>query len=60
MEEAISDLAAKFIIVQGDGEYDRAQSFLDTYAKLDNEAKTVLGNLNDIPFDIRPIYSKKI
>ena len=56
LEQAISDLTAKIVIIQGDGNYENAKAFLDSYLPLDNAAKTVLGNLDDIPYDIRPIY----
>ena len=60
LEQAISDLTAKVVMVQGDGNYDAAKAFLDQYAKLDEEAKIVLGDLDHIPVDIRPVYPKKI
>lgn len=60
LEQAISDLTAKFVQVQGDGRYDGARRFIKSYAKLDQEAETVLNNLSDIPVDIRPVYGKEI
>lgn len=56
LEQAISDLTGKVVRLQGDGNYDAAKAFLDQYLPLDAEAQTVLGNLDDIPYDIRPIY----
>ena len=56
LEQAISDLTGKIVRLQGDGNYDAAKTFLDQYLPLDAEAKTVLGNLSDIPYDIRPVY----
>ena len=56
LEQAISDLTGKIVILQGDGNYDAAKTFLDTYLPLDEAAETVLNNLDDIPYDIRPIY----
>jgi len=56
LEQAISDLTGKIVVIQGDGNYDAAKAFLDKYLPLDDAAKTVLGNLDDIPYDIRPIY----
>ena len=56
LEQAISDLTGKIVRLQGDGNYDAAKAFLDQYLPLDAQAKTVLGNLSDIPYDIRPIY----
>ena len=60
LEQAISDLTGKVVRLQGDGRYDQAKAFLDTYAKLDSQADAVLGKLTDIPFDIRPIYPEKL
>lgn len=56
LEQAISDLTGKIVRLQGDGNYEAVKAFLDSYLPLDAEAKTVLGNLSDIPYDIRPIY----
>ena len=60
LEQAISDLTGKVVIIQGDGNYDNAKAFLDKYLPLDAAAETVLNNLDDIPYDIRPIYPEKI
>ena len=43
-------------MIQGDGDYGKAKQFLDNYLPLDDAAKTVLNQLDDIPYDIRPIY----
>jgi hypothetical protein len=56
LEQAISDLTGKVVRIQGDGNYDAAKAFLDRYMPLDSAAETVLNNLDDIPYDIRPIY----
>jgi hypothetical protein len=60
LEQAISDLTGKIIVLQGDGDYNAAKAFLDKNAVLDAQAKTVLSNMDDIPVDIRPIYPDKI
>ena len=56
LEQAISDLTGKIVRLQGDGNYEAVKAFLDEYLILDKEAYTVLDNLDDIPYDIRPIY----
>ncbi len=56
LEQAITDLTAKVVMIQGDGDYDKAKAFLDAYLPLDAAAETVLSDLDDIPYDIRPIY----
>ncbi len=60
LARAISDLTGKVVMIQGDGDYDAAKAFMDKYATLDAAAETVLGNLDDIPYDIRPVYPSKI
>jgi len=60
LEQAISDLTAKFVQVQGDGDYDQAKAFIAKYAKKDATAERVLATFNKIPVDIRPIYPKKL
>ncbi len=60
LEQAISDLTGKVVMIQGDGNYDAAKAFLDKYMPLDAAAETVLNNLDDIPYDIRPIYPESL
>lgn len=58
--QAISDLTGIVVRLQGNGDYDAAKAFMDKYTVLDDAAQTVLGNLDDIPYDIRPIYPNGI
>ena len=60
LAQNISDLTGMVVRLQGDGDYDKAKAFLDEYITLDEPAQTVLGNLDDIPYDIRPAYPNKI
>ncbi|MGB6231225.1 MAG: hypothetical protein WBF53_13980 [Litorimonas sp.] len=60
LAQAVSDLTGIVVRLQGDGDYDAAKAFLDEYAQLDEAARTVLGDLDDIPYDIRPIYPDEI
>ena len=60
LEQAISDLTGKVVMIQGDGNYEAAKAFLDSYLTLDAAAVTVLSNLDDIPYDIRPIYPERL
>ncbi|MDB2438616.1 hypothetical protein N9W89_07850 [Hellea sp.] len=60
LEQAISDLTGEIVRLQGDGNYGAVKVFLDEYLPLDAEAKIVIGHLDDIPYDIRPIYPDKI
>jgi hypothetical protein len=60
LEQAISDLTAKVVILQGDGNYDTAKAFLNSYSKLDDNAQQVLAATSHIPTDIAPVYPDKI
>ena len=60
LEQAISDLTGKVVVLQGDGNYDAVAAFFDRYAVQDDAVRTVLGKLDDIPYDIRPTYPDKI
>lgn len=60
LEQAISDLTGKVVIVEGEGNYDEAKAFLDQYAHLDDAAKKAIASMSDIPVDIQPLYKDKI
>ncbi len=60
LEAAIAALTAEIVIVQGDGDYERAKQFLDKYAVLDGAANGVIASLTDIPVDIQPVYKERI
>lgn len=60
LAQAVSDLTGMVVRLQGDGNYDAAKAFMDEYTVLDDAAQTVLGNLDNIPYDIRPVYPDRI
>ena len=60
LEQAISDLTAEVVFVQGDGDYARAKAFLEKYAILDDPAKAVIAAAADIPVDIQPVYADSL
>lgn len=60
LEQAISDLTRDVVIVQGDGDYEKAKAFLDRYAKLDSNAENVIAAMTDLPVDIQPIYQESL
>jgi hypothetical protein len=60
LEQAISDLTRDFVVIQGDGDYDKAKAFLDRYARLDANAEAVIDALRDLPVDIQPVYKEEI
>ena len=60
MEAAVGDLVGDIVRLQGNGDYAGAKAFLERYARLDDEARAVLGSMTDIPVDIQPSYPDRI
>jgi hypothetical protein len=60
MEAAVRDLVGDIVRLQGNGDYAGAKAFLDRYARLDDEARAVLGTMAAIPVDIQPIYPDSV
>ncbi|MDT9599049.1 dipeptidyl-peptidase 3 family protein [Sphingosinicella rhizophila] len=60
MEQGITDLVAKLVRLQGDGDYAGTKAFLDRHARLDEHARKVLAASADIPTDIQPVYPTRI
>jgi hypothetical protein len=60
LEQAISNLTRDVVVVQGDGDYEKAKAFLDRYAHLDAEAENVIASLTHLPVDIQPVYEDEI
>lgn len=57
LEQAISDLTRDVVILQGNGDYDAAQAFLEQYALLDDNAEAAIAALTILPVDIQPVYA---
>lgn len=60
LQTAVRDLTAQFVVVEGDGDYDAAKAFLDTYGVIDDDAKRIIGTMTDIPVDIQPVYADSL
>jgi len=60
LEQAISDLTGKVVVIEGNGNYEAAAGFLQSYRQLDDHAKTVIATTSHLPTDIAPIYPDKI
>jgi len=60
LEQAIADLTREVVIVEGDGDFEKAKAFLEEYGKLDENAAAVIGALTHLPVDIQPIYPEEI
>ncbi|HXI88331.1 MAG TPA: hypothetical protein VNH64_12785, partial [Parvularculaceae bacterium] len=59
-EQAIKNLTHDVVVVEGNGDYDAANKFLDDDAVTDANALAVIATLSDIPVDIAPHYKDKI
>jgi hypothetical protein len=58
IQEAVEKLTHDMLIIQGDGDKSKAQTFVDQWAKLGVEAEDVLRRIKEggIPIDVRPHY----
>ncbi len=54
--EAVRDLARELLAIEGDGDYERASRFVERYGQVSESLLRGLGQLADIPVDIRPSY----
>lgn len=60
LERAIKDLTHDVVVIEGNGDYAAAKTFLDQNAVTDDNAKAVIASMADIPVDIDPHYKEKI
>jgi hypothetical protein len=58
IQDAVANLTHDFLVIQGDGDKEIAQAFVDRWAKLGPEAEDVLKRIRKakIPIDVRPKY----
>lgn len=56
----IRDLTAELVRLQGNGDYAGTKAFFDRYARLDENARSVLANTASIPTDIQPVYPQRV
>jgi hypothetical protein len=60
MAAGLRDLTAEIVRLQGNGDYAGMKALFDRYAHLDDNARTVISTLGDIPVDISPVYPDKV
>lgn len=53
---AVRELARRLLVLEGDGNYDAAKTFVARYGRLDDLTKAVIDTLKDIPVDIAPVF----
>lgn len=54
--DAVKDLAAALLILEGDGDYDKAGAFLTKYGQVEDILEKTIAGLAEIPVDIKPIF----
>ncbi|KAJ2861207.1 hypothetical protein GGH94_005047 [Coemansia aciculifera] len=52
----VADLTRDIMLIQGDGDKQRAVEFRERYGRVVPEVKTALDRLRDVPIDIAPIW----
>jgi hypothetical protein len=60
LASGIRDLTAELVRLQGNGDYAGTKAFFDRYARLDDNARTVLASTAHIPTDVQPDYPERI
>jgi len=60
LEQAIGGLVQDVVVIQGDGNYDKAKAFLAKYGHIDDGVRHVNQSLGDVPVDIQPLYPREI
>jgi hypothetical protein len=56
IEDSITEMAQKILILEGDGNYENTAAFIAKYGEIDSEIQGLLDSLTGIPVDIQPIY----
>jgi hypothetical protein len=56
IEDSITEMAKKILILEGDGNYENAAAFIAKYGEIDEVIQGLLDSLTDIPVDIQPIF----
>lgn len=56
VRDAVRDLAHELLTIEGDGDYERAQAFIEQYGTVTEELTQALSRLSDVPVDILPSY----
>ena len=55
---AIESLLHEMLMLQATGDYQGTATFLDRYGRATPELEAAIGRLEEVPVDIRPIYSQ--
>lgn len=53
---ALKELANKLLMIQATGDYEGAKNLIANYGIESESMKTLVGNLSDLPVDIKPVF----
>ena len=56
IKNAVKELAQILLIIEAEGDYEKAKALIDKYCHLSPEVEAVVNKLKHVPIDIRPIY----
>ena len=56
IKDAVEELTRQYLILEGDGDYDKAAAFLEQYGKVTPLLEKTIDKLTDIPVDIKPEF----
>ena len=56
MKRAVKDLAREVLMIEAEGDYEKAKAFIEKYRVVRPGVQEALDRLTDVPIDIRPIY----
>ncbi|KAJ1803147.1 hypothetical protein LPJ56_005951, partial [Coemansia sp. RSA 2599] len=56
MEKAVVELTREIMLIQGDGDKERAVEFRNRYGVLDDNVSRALASLRDVPVDVDPVW----
>ncbi|GGD55229.1 hypothetical protein GRI62_03580 [Erythrobacter arachoides] len=60
LESGLTELLRTELMLQARGDYQGTIAFFNRYARLDDHARRVIAEMEDIPVDIRPIYPDRV
>ncbi|KAJ1881764.1 hypothetical protein H4R99_000976 [Coemansia sp. RSA 1722] len=56
MEKAVENLTREIMLIQGDGDKQRAVEFRNKYGRLDSNVERALSNMKNVPVDVDPVW----
>jgi hypothetical protein len=54
--KVVKELAGIVLLIQANGDYQGAKALIDQYGNVSEEMKTLIGKLDELPVDIKPVF----